>query len=65
MKRSVVLFLALTFFTISNIFSQQVCLNNAWKALGEEDYKSAILHCDECIETEYNSKKKFLPFIIQ
>lgn len=58
MKRNLFLLLVLSFFSFSNICSQQVCLDKAWTALGEEDYKNAIKNADECIQTFGDAAQK-------
>jgi len=51
MKRNLFLLLLLSFFSFSNSYSQQVCLDKAWAALDKEDYKNAIENSNECIQT--------------
>lgn len=46
----VVLFLVFIFLNLSNIFSQENCLKNAWDAFNSKNYLKAIEFSDQCID---------------
>jgi len=55
MKRNFFLSAIIACFAIHNGFSQEVCLQNAWKAFNSKNYNAAISCCDSCIDEHTRS----------